>query len=61
MSATALQLGPIGQVALHARDVERTERFYRDTLGLPHIFTFGELAFFDMGGVRLYVQAVADD
>ncbi len=61
MSATALQLGPIGQVALHARDVARTERFYRDTLGLPHIFTFGDLAFFDMGGVRLYVQAVADE
>lgn len=61
MTATAFQLGPIGQVALKARDVERTERFYRDTLGLPHIFTFGDLAFFDMGGVRLYVQAVADE
>ena len=34
--------------------------FYRDTLGLPHIFTFGELAFFDMGGVRLYVHCVPD-
>lgn len=61
MTVTALQLGPIGQVALHARDVDRTERFYRDTLGLPHIFTFGDLAFFDMAGVRLYVQAVADE
>jgi len=60
-SATALQLGPIGQVALKAREVERTERFYRDTLGLPHIFTFGDLAFFDMGGVRLYVQGVPDE
>jgi catechol 2,3-dioxygenase-like lactoylglutathione lyase family enzyme len=54
-------LGPLGQVSLYARDVARTERFYRDTLGLPHIFTFGDLAFFDCGGVRLYVHCVADE
>jgi catechol 2,3-dioxygenase-like lactoylglutathione lyase family enzyme len=53
-------LGPLGQVSLWARDVARTEAFYRDTLGLPHIFTFGELAFFDCGGVRLYVHCVPD-
>ncbi len=58
MTDTALQLGPVGQISLYARDVAVTERFYRDTLGLPHIFSFGDLAFFDMGGVRLYVQAV---
>ncbi len=61
MTTTALRLGPIGQVALHVRDVGTAERFYRDTLGLPHIFTFGNLAFFDMAGVRLYVQAVVDE
>src|SRR4029077_10078618 len=38
-------------------DIARAKRFYRDTLGLPHVFTFGDLAFFDAGGVRLYVQA----
>jgi catechol 2,3-dioxygenase-like lactoylglutathione lyase family enzyme len=53
-------LGPLGQVSLWARDVARVEEFYRDTLGLPHIFTFGALAFFDMGGVRLYVHCVPD-
>jgi catechol 2,3-dioxygenase-like lactoylglutathione lyase family enzyme/DNA-binding CsgD family transcriptional regulator len=53
-------LGPLGQVSLWARDVTRTEQFYRDTLGLPHIFTFGALAFFDIGGVRLYVHCVPD-
>ena len=58
--APTLTLGPLGQVSLFARDVGRTEAFYRDTLGLPHIFTFGELAFFDCGGVRLYVHHVAD-
>ena len=57
MTSTALRLGPIAQVSLYARDVARTEAFYRDTLGLPHVFTFGDLMFFDMGGVRLYLHA----
>jgi DNA-binding CsgD family transcriptional regulator/catechol 2,3-dioxygenase-like lactoylglutathione lyase family enzyme len=61
MTTTTLQLGPIGQVSLYSRDVKQAEAFYRDTLGLPHVFTFGDLAFFDMGGVRLYVHAVGDE
>lgn len=52
-----LRLGPIGQVSLLARDAARVERFYRDTLGLPHLFTFGDLAFFDAAGVRIYIHA----
>jgi DNA-binding CsgD family transcriptional regulator/predicted enzyme related to lactoylglutathione lyase len=51
-----LKLGPIGQVSLSIRDVSRAERFYGETLGLPHVFTFGDLAFFDAGGVRLYLH-----
>jgi catechol 2,3-dioxygenase-like lactoylglutathione lyase family enzyme len=54
-------LGPTGQVSLYARDVGRTEQFYRDTLGLPHLYTYGDQAFFDCGGVRLYVHAVPDE
>lgn len=57
MALTPLRLGPIAQVSLYARDIARTEAFYRDTLGLPHVFTFGDLMFFDMGGVRLYLHA----
>ena len=57
MTLTPLRLGAIAQVSLYARDVARTEAFYRDTLGLPHVFTFGDLMFFDMGGVRLYLHA----
>jgi predicted enzyme related to lactoylglutathione lyase len=26
-------------------------------LGLPHLFTFGKLAFFDCGGTRLFLSA----
>lgn len=54
-AATAL-LGPIGQVSLSIRDVARAEAFYGTTLGLPHVFTFGDLAFFDAGGVRIYLH-----
>ena len=56
MHGQQLRLGPIGQVSLSIRDVERATRFYGTVLGLPHIFTFGDLAFFDAGGVRLYLH-----
>jgi predicted enzyme related to lactoylglutathione lyase len=52
----SLRLGPLGQVSLLARDTARVEAFYRDILGLRHVFTFGDLAFFDAGGVRIYVH-----
>jgi catechol 2,3-dioxygenase-like lactoylglutathione lyase family enzyme len=55
-STSALRLGALGQVSLHVRDVARAERFYGKTLGLPHVFTFGDLAFFDMDGTRLYLH-----
>lgn len=57
MPTADLTLGPLGQVSLLARDIARAERFYRDTLGLPHLFTVGDLAFFDASGTRIYIQA----
>jgi predicted enzyme related to lactoylglutathione lyase len=57
MSAPAnTRLGQIGQVSLSIRDMGRAERFYGETLGLAHLFTFGDLAFFDAGGIRLYLH-----
>ena len=55
-SPTTTRLGPLGQVSLSIRDVGRAERFYGETLGLPHVFTFGDLAFFDAGGTRVYLH-----
>src|SRR5690242_7360890 len=52
-SMTATKLGHIGQIALTVRSLERAEPFYRDVLGLPHLYTFGNLAFFDCDGTRL--------
>jgi catechol 2,3-dioxygenase-like lactoylglutathione lyase family enzyme len=51
-----LLLGALGQVSLHVRDVARAQRFYAQTLGLRHLYTFGDLAFFDLGGTRLYLH-----
>ena len=55
-SSTSRGLGPIAQISLSIRDVARAEHFYGETLGLPHVFTFGDLAFFDAAGTRLYLH-----
>jgi methylmalonyl-CoA/ethylmalonyl-CoA epimerase len=46
----------IGQVSIVVQDVARAIRFYRDTLGLTFLFEFPGMAFFDCGGVRLYLS-----
>src|SRR6202795_4900276 len=46
----------IGQIAINAHDVDRATAFYRDVLGLPHLFRAGQLSFFDCGGVRLMLS-----
>lgn len=48
--------GALGQVARSVRDIAASEAWYRDVLRLPHLYTFGTLAFFDMGGVRLMLS-----
>ncbi|HYM35450.1 MAG TPA: VOC family protein [Steroidobacteraceae bacterium] len=59
MNAT-LQLGPISQISRSVKDIKRAEEWYGKVLGLPHLFTFGKLAFFDCGGIRLYLQEQSD-
>jgi len=49
-------LGPLAQIARSVRDIRESETWYRDTLGLRHLYSFGALAFFDLGGTRLYLQ-----
>jgi methylmalonyl-CoA/ethylmalonyl-CoA epimerase len=46
----------IGQIAINVHELERAVAFYRDKLGLRFLFQPGPaLAFFDCGGVRLYL------
>ncbi len=51
-----LKLGPIGQIARSVSDTQTSEKWYREVLGLPHLYTFGTLAFFDCGGTRLMLS-----
>jgi DNA-binding CsgD family transcriptional regulator/catechol 2,3-dioxygenase-like lactoylglutathione lyase family enzyme len=53
-SVTAL--GPVGQIARTVKDVAAARRWYGEVLGLPHLYSFGNLAFFDCGGVRLFLS-----
>lgn len=55
-----LSLGPIGQIARSVSDTAAAEKWYRDVLGLPHLYTFGTLAFFDCGGTRLMLAQNQD-
>ena len=52
-----LHLGPIGQISRTVRDIDAACEWYGKVLGLKHLFTFGKLAFFDLGGTRLYLSA----
>lgn len=54
MAATGIGISRIGQIAIHAHDVDRAAAFYQDLLGLKLLFKAPPgLAFLDCGGVRL--------
>lgn len=47
----------IGQIAIVCQDVARARAFYKDVLGVPHLFDAGpSLSFFDCGGTRLMLS-----
>jgi methylmalonyl-CoA/ethylmalonyl-CoA epimerase len=50
-------LNQIGQIAITVRDLPRAVNFYRNVLGMRHLFDAGpQLSFFDCGGVRLMLD-----
>jgi DNA-binding CsgD family transcriptional regulator/catechol 2,3-dioxygenase-like lactoylglutathione lyase family enzyme len=51
-----LTLGPIAQIARSVQDIKQAEAWYKNVLGLPHLYTFGNLAFFDCNGTRLMLS-----
>ena len=55
MSQTTIQ--GIAQIALSVRDIAVATAFYRDRLGLAHLFDAPGMSFFDVGGVRLMLSA----
>lgn len=44
------------QIAMPVKEIDRAVAFYRDVLGLPFLFQAGNLAFFDVNGVRLMLD-----
>jgi len=51
----------LGQVARTCRSVGESRDWYRDTLGLPELYAFPGLVFFDLGGVRLMLTEEDSD
>ena len=62
MASDGLRLNRLHQVALAVTDLERSVAFYRDILGAEFMMQFNPpgLAFFDFGGTRLLLDAVAE-
>lgn len=53
------RLEAIGQIHIGVKDIKRAVDFYRDVLGMPLLFEVSDqkMAFFDCGGIRLYLSA----
>ena len=57
MNSDNRTLSELGQIAVTVSDVEKSVSFYRDTLGLKHLFSAPPgLAFFAAGAVRLMLS-----
>lgn len=54
---TQSEITSLGQVHVSVSDFDRALKFYRDALGLKLLFDIPaqKMAFFDLGGVRLYL------
>ncbi len=55
MNAQPFGLNQIGQILVAVKDVPRATAFYRDVLGMKFLFEAPGMAFFDCGGIRLYL------
>ena len=51
-----LRIGAVGQVARSVKDIAAARKWYQDVLGLSHLYSFGNLAFFDCDGLRLFLS-----
>ena len=51
----------LGQIARTTKRFDESHKWYREVLGLPELYSFGNLAFFDLGGVRLMLTEEEGD
>lgn len=61
-AADGSRIDGVGQIHISVTDIDRAVAFYRDALGLTFLFRVeGQpMAFFDCGGVRLYIGVPSD-
>ena len=50
----------LGQVSRTVRSLQQSVEFYKNQLGIAHLYTFGNLAFFDLGGSRLFLNETTE-
>jgi len=50
---TAFGLSRIGQISVNVHDLDRAAAWYRDRLGMKHLFTEPKMVFFGCGHIRL--------
>lgn len=58
---TQMTLGPVGQIARGVKDLDAARQWYAEALGLTHLYSFGDMAFFDCGGTRLLLSPSKGD
>ena len=51
-----MTFGPVGQIARGVQDIDKARKWYGEVLGLTHLYSFGDMAFFDCGGTRLFLS-----
>jgi predicted enzyme related to lactoylglutathione lyase len=60
MTGSAASVSRIKQVAIPVHDLDAAKRFYRDVLGLQHLFDAPPaLSFFNCGGIQLMLAGPA--
>jgi catechol 2,3-dioxygenase-like lactoylglutathione lyase family enzyme len=60
MDSNPADLGPIMQILVPVSDVDRAADWYADVLGLPLLYRYPGIAFFDAHGVRVYLATPSD-
>ncbi|WP_425410299.1 LuxR C-terminal-related transcriptional regulator [Hyphococcus sp.] len=49
-------LDKVGQISRTVSDIDKARDWYSETLGLEHLYSFGDLAFFKCNGLRLFLS-----
>jgi catechol 2,3-dioxygenase-like lactoylglutathione lyase family enzyme len=50
---TAPNITAVAQIARRVKDIDAALHWYCDVLGLPHLYSFGDMAFYDCAILRL--------